>query len=283
MRLRPAQGRGPGDRVESPYDTEARSRAKSGTGWTGHMARLTETCDPKRPRLVVHAEAVPANVHEAMRIDAIHDALAAKGLAPSEHPACAGHVSGHHIVAARERHGIELVGPPRPDLSWQAQEEDAFRAAGFAVDWESRRVRCPEGRDLHHLEQGHQASLGPALHPRRVQPGGLPSVPLAPALHARTRPPARPPAPRRARGGRRRQGAAEDRDGPGDPRPAPRRGGHDLARRVRAFGLRRARHHGLAKAVLQSIVTAAAIDLDRLAAWLEGRPLAPTRTSRFAA
>lgn len=30
-RLRPVQGRGPGDRVESPYDTEARFRAKSST------------------------------------------------------------------------------------------------------------------------------------------------------------------------------------------------------------------------------------------------------------
>ena len=58
-----------------------------------------------------------------------------------------------------------------------------------------------------------------------------------------------------------------------------------ISQGVRAFGLRRARYRGLAKAGLQSIVTAAAIDLDRLAAWLDSRPLAPTptRTSRFAA
>ena len=49
------------------------------------------------------------------------------------------------------------------------------------------------------------------------------------------------------------------------------------------FGLRRARYRGLAKAGLQHIAVAAAIDLDRLAAWLAGRQLAPTRTSRFAA
>jgi hypothetical protein len=30
VRLRPVKGRGPGDRIESPYDTEARFRAKSG-------------------------------------------------------------------------------------------------------------------------------------------------------------------------------------------------------------------------------------------------------------
>jgi IS5 family transposase len=52
---------------------------------------------------------------------------------------------------------------------------------------------------------------------------------------------------------------------------------------VRAFGLRRSRYRGLTKTGLQSLATAAAINLDRLAAWLVSRPLAPTRTSRFAA
>ena len=38
VRLRAVQGRGPGDRIESPYDTEARFRAKRSTSWTGYMA-----------------------------------------------------------------------------------------------------------------------------------------------------------------------------------------------------------------------------------------------------
>ena len=49
------------------------------------------------------------------------------------------------------------------------------------------------------------------------------------------------------------------------------------------FGLRQARYRGLAKTALQHLATAAAINLDRLAAWFAGRPLAPTRVSRFAA
>jgi IS5 family transposase len=56
-----------------------------------------------------------------------------------------------------------------------------------------------------------------------------------------------------------------------------------ISQAVRAFGLRRARYRGLAKAGLQNIATAAALDLDRIAAWLDQRPLAHTRTSRFAA
>ena len=56
-----------------------------------------------------------------------------------------------------------------------------------------------------------------------------------------------------------------------------------LSQGVRAFGLRQARYRGLAKTGLQNVATAAALNLDRLTAWLAQRPLAPTRISRFAA
>ncbi len=56
-----------------------------------------------------------------------------------------------------------------------------------------------------------------------------------------------------------------------------------LSQAVRAFGLRRARYRGLPKTGLQHFATAAALNLDRMAAWFAGRPLAPTRVSRFAA
>jgi transposase len=56
-----------------------------------------------------------------------------------------------------------------------------------------------------------------------------------------------------------------------------------LSQGVRAFGLRRTRYRGLAKTHLQHIATAAAINIDRLIAWLDERPRAATRASRFAA
>jgi hypothetical protein len=56
-----------------------------------------------------------------------------------------------------------------------------------------------------------------------------------------------------------------------------------LSQGVRAFGLRRSRYRGLEKTHLQHVATAAAINIDRLVAWLEERPRAKTRTSRFAA
>ena len=55
-----------------------------------------------------------------------------------------------------------------------------------------------------------------------------------------------------------------------------------ISQGVRSFGLRQSRYWGLAKTHLQHLATAAAINLDRLGAWFEERPLAKTRVSRYA-
>jgi transposase len=51
---------------------------------------------------------------------------------------------------------------------------------------------------------------------------------------------------------------------------------------VRSFGLRRARYRGTAKAHLQHVATATAINFSRVSDWLEGVPRAATRVSRIA-
>ncbi|MFI6645991.1 transposase, partial [Streptomyces sp. NPDC050529] len=56
-----------------------------------------------------------------------------------------------------------------------------------------------------------------------------------------------------------------------------------ISQGVRAFGLRRSRYRGHHKTHLQHLLTAAGMNLTRLDAWLTGTPLAPTRTSHFAA
>ncbi len=55
-----------------------------------------------------------------------------------------------------------------------------------------------------------------------------------------------------------------------------------ISQGVRGFGLRKARYLGLAKVHLQHILTAAAVNLARLVAWISEVPLAGTRISRFA-
>ena len=55
-----------------------------------------------------------------------------------------------------------------------------------------------------------------------------------------------------------------------------------ISQGIRAFELRHCRYVGLAKSYLQHILTAAAINLVRVFAWLEEVPLAKTRSSHFA-
>ena len=56
-----------------------------------------------------------------------------------------------------------------------------------------------------------------------------------------------------------------------------------LSQGVRAFGMRRSRYIGLAKTGLQQVCTAAAKNVSRIVNWLDGRPRARTRVTRFAA
>ena len=135
VRLQRVEGLGPDDRIEYPYDAEARYRSKSSMNWTGYMVYLTETCDAGAPQLVLHADTTPANVHEAMRVKAIHAALAAKGLVPSEHLVASAYISADHLIRAQEQHGIDLVGPGRSPTGWQARTKGAFDTGNFAIDW----------------------------------------------------------------------------------------------------------------------------------------------------
>ena len=287
VRMRPVQGQGPGDRVESPYEIDARFRSEHATRWTGYMVHLTETCDEDMPRLVVNTDTTPANMHEAERTASIHDALAAKGLAPSEHLVDSAYVSAAHLVTARTQHGIDLVGPGRPNVSWQSRSGgDAFTLADFTVDWDRKAVRCPEGKEsgLWTSSTKHRGP-GSVIHVQFRAADCRPCPSRARCTRARSKYQGRvlavmpQPEHEALAAARAREDTAEGK------RLYAQRNGVEgtLSQAVRAFGLRQARYRGLPKTGLQHVATAAALNLDRIAAWFAGRPLAPTRTSRFAA
>ena len=238
-------------------------------------------------RLVINADTTPANLHEAERTGAIHDALAAKSLAPSEHLVDSAYVSVGHLVAARARHGIDLVGPGRPNVSWQSRSGgDAFTLADFTVDWDREAVRCPKGKEsgLWTSNAKHRGS-GSIIHVEFRATDCRPCPSRARCTRARSKYKGRvlavmpQPEHEALAAARAREGTAE-----GKALYAQRNGVEGtLSKAVCAFDLRRARYRGLAKTGLQGVATAAALNLDRIGAWFAGRPLAPTRTSRFAA
>jgi transposase len=269
--------------VESPYDTEARYRTRSGTSWVGYLVHLTEACDDDGVHLITHAMTTTAAVHEARCTAAIHAALAGKGLVPAEHLVDAGYVDAELLVRSREDHGIDLVGPPRVNASWQAKAEGAYTIERFGVDWDAERVRCPQGK----LSSAWSSQVDHAGMPyvsvmfRKADCGACPARSLCTrakrgARHLKLQPRAEHEALGAARG---RLATKEGR------RLYARRAGIEgtLSQGVRAFGLRRSRYRGLARTHLQHVATAAAIDLARLGDWFRAIPRATTRTSRFAA
>lgn len=48
---------------------------------------------------------------------------------------------------SRKSYAVDLVGPVRPDPSWQAVpvQAEAYDITQFTVDWEQQRVICPQG------------------------------------------------------------------------------------------------------------------------------------------
>ena len=85
----------------------------------------------------------------------IHLSLAARGLLPGDHLLDAGYVGAELLVDSRIEHGVRLVGPVRPDVSWQAKSDQGFNISNFVVDWEARQMTCPEGKTSVLCKPGH--------------------------------------------------------------------------------------------------------------------------------
>ena len=266
----------------TPYDTDARYRSKRDTKWTGYAVHLTETCDHETPNLITHVESTPATTGDVELTDDIHQALAGKGLLPSEHFVDTGYVNAEHLVSSRRDHRLDLVGPAPPDSTWQAQSGQGFGLSYFAIDWEAEMVTCPQGKTSQswyaRMQRGHPViqvrffTRDCATCATRSQctysKNGARVLTFKPqaayeALHA----------------ARERQETAAFKK-----RYKIRAGAEGtVSQAVRTFALRRARYVGLAKTRLQHIVTATAINLTRAVCWTMGVQKAQTRVSHFRA
>jgi transposase len=269
--------------IESPYDADARYRHKRDTSWTGYMVHVSETCESTAPHLLTHVHTTAATVHEAQCTTPIQQALIDKELPPREHFVDAAYVSAELLVHSRDEQGITLRGPTRPSQGWQMQVAGAYTIEHFTVDWEQQQVCCPQGKwaaSWHErVEQDGSPYIVAAF--RRQDCQACPARPLCTQAQQQGRQLRLPPQDQyEALTAARAWYASEE----GIERYQQRAGVEGtLSQGVRAFGLRRTRYRGLPKTHVQHIATAAAINIDRLVAWLDQRPRAQTRTSRFAA
>jgi len=274
----------PSVRVDSPYDRDAHRGNKRSATWTGYKVHLTETCDDGLPHLIINIATSPAPVQDVELTAPIHEALAAKGLLPTTHIVDSGYVDAGLVIASQAEHGIELLGPMRPDTSWQAKAAQGYDTAAFRIDWEARTATCPQGQTSVSWTAGRDA-WGNArfnISFSREACGVCPSKALCTrsAVVGRRMITVRPREQHEALQEVRRQQGTE-----AWKRRYDRRAGVEgtLAQALRLTGLRVCRYIGFPKTRLQHILTAAALNLVRLDAWITERPLAKTRISTFAA
>jgi transposase len=270
-----------GQRINSPYDAEATFGNKRSMTWTGSKVHVSETCEPDQVHLITHVETTLAAAADVDQTGLIHTALAAKGLLPGDHLVDAGFVDVALLVSSQFEHGVRLVGPMRPDVSWQAQANQGFDISHFAIDWEAQRVTCPEGKTSTLWKPG-QDRWGNEVIPTEFARRECLACPSRPRCTRATTEgremTLRPRELHEALQAARRQQETEQ----WKAEYAVRAGVEGtLSQGVRGFGLRRCRDIGLAKARLQPVATAAAINVDRLSDWLSGVPRSATRTSRF--
>ena len=213
---------------------------------------------------------------------AIHQALAGKGLPPGEHLVDAAYVDAELLVREPGDARHRADGAATAELGLADEDRGWLRHRSIRVDWSRERVRCPQGK-LSSTWSPHSDRAGEPYISVSFAKADC-DVCSARALCTRAKDQAR-----RLRLHRRAEHealkAARERLATKDGRRLyARRAGIEgtLSQGVRAFGLRRSRYRGLAKTHLQHVATAAAINLERLAAWFQAVPRAATRTSRFA-
>ena len=288
VRWREGKDLPPGEqRLASPYDLDARYGLKRGHGWTGYKVHLTEACEPDLPHLVTNVETTDATTGDAEMTAVVHQRLGGRGLAPGEHVVNAGYVSARNILAARDDHGITLTGPVGADTT-QGQRDDGtgplLPQDAFKVDWDARKVTCPNGA----------ASVSWS---DQRKPSGIPVARIHFALADCDACPLRAKCTKAANGkwGRsltllsreQHEVLARQRAEQQTPEWKARynvRAGVEgtISQAVRATRLRRTPYHGLDKTHLANVLNTAALNLIRADAWLNGTPLGTTRVSHLA-
>jgi transposase len=267
--------------IDSPYDTDARYGVKRGVGWRGYKAHFTETCEPDRPHLIIHVATTVATTADVDTVPARHADLAGVDLLPDEHLVDAGYTSVDHILAARADHGVELVGPLPPDCGWQARDEGGFELARFAIDWDRKQVTCPNGKTARNWRQGTSRHGLPIVQATFRTSDCTPCPDRARCTRAPVNPRHLTFRPRTQYEAQRQLRAEQATDAWRD-RYAHRSGIEGtIAQACRRSDLHQARYRGLPKTHLQHVLTALALNLVRVDAWLTGAVTTGSWTSRL--
>jgi len=268
--------------IQSPYDVEAHYSRKRETSWTGYKVHLTETCDEGMPHLITNVETTASTEPDKKMMSTIHTHLAERDLLPDEHFVDAGYVDVDELLTSQNEHGIDLVGAVQGDSSWQARAGEGFAAACFVVDWEAETVTCPQGKKSRVWRPRQDSYGNDTIEVRFARQDCTPCKVRSQCTRSKNRSRTLQMKPRAQHialeAAREYQKTDEFRE------RCKKRAGVEgtISQGTRCFELRRSRYVGQAKTSLHHLLIAAAMNLTRVVAYLEGRPCATTRRSRFA-
>jgi transposase len=259
--------------IQSPYDLEARYSSKRDTHWVGYKVHLTETCDPDQPDLITQIITTPATTPDCVMGPTIVHDLATRDLLPGTHLLDSGDVDADLLVTAQTTHQIDVVGPPFGSYSRQRRAGQGHDLQAFVIDWDAQQAHCPQGYTRVHWRSGHDVSGDPAIR-IRFDGATCRACPTRQACTSARGAPrqltVRPQAHHEAL-----QTARQRQETPEFTAQYALRAGVEsrLSQGARRFDLRRSRYLGLARTHLQQLLTATAMNMVRVIAWLWGKPL----------
>jgi transposase len=268
--------------ITSPDDLEARFAVKREMSWTGYKVHVTETCDPDQPRLFTQVETTLATTHDVHLAEPIQQDLLARDLAPETMLVDSGYIEADLLVSSAKR-GIDLFGPPPANKTWQAKDEEAFDHTQFAIDWERMVATCPAGQqsDRYHQRQTRRGTTNWVFAFNLSSCGECPLRSRCTTAKTSGRSlTVYPPEPYQAL-----QFAREREDTEEYKQLYAKRAGVEgtISQATRVTGLRRSRYRGLARTHLQHLASAAALNILRTVAWLQGERPTDTLISPFVA
>jgi transposase len=238
---------------------------------------LTETCDADHPDLITQVMTTPATTPDSVMGPAIQQDLADCDLLPGTHLLDSGYVDAGLLVTAQTPHQIDVVGLPFESYSRQWREGKGYNLQAFVIEWEDQQARCPQGPPSVYWRPGHDVSGDLVIRIRfdgatcRARPirRECPSAQAAPRQLT-----VRPQVHHEAL-----QAARQRPETPQFTAQYALRAGVEssLSQGIRCFDLRQSRYLGLARTHLQQPLTATAMNMVRVIAWLWGELLGERR------
>jgi transposase len=269
--------------INSPYDPEARFRKKRSTMWTGYTVHLTEVCDDESPHLITHVATTLASTTDDAMTETIHQHLQANDLLPAEHLLDSGYITAQLLTASKQTFGVELIGPGKVNVQWQANTPQGIDNSQFQMNWDHQRAICPEGHASISWTPTKDARQHEVIKIRFSATDCRQCPRLALCTYSKSKYPRRLLTVRPQQQHEALQIARQAQHTQRFTMKYARREGIEatISQGVRAFDLRRSRYIGLAKTRLQHVSIATAINFVRIAAWFRGEAPAPTRVSAF--